>query len=247
MKTTKESKPNEHRLSGAGGRRTLLAAVTGVLAVTVFLLAASAASLAAACGGGNVQDYINLGAGGCTYNDLKFSDFAYTGSATGTDALKASDITVGQDFLEGSGYGLIFSANWSVKGADLDSKITYDVTVLNKMSLVGETLLMNGASFTGDGEDLATEFTFNADLETVLWKEGNSTSDSANFAVQKSDSVETDVSVSAGPFSNANIDSVSNLFDVEAAQAPEPGSPLLLGSGVIGLSGYLRKRLMARS
>jgi hypothetical protein len=68
-------------------------------------------------------------------------------------------------------------------------------------------------------------------------------SDSAMFAGRTSDSVTTEVFLSAGPFSNASLQSVSNLFEVQAAAVPEPNSLLLLGSGLLALGGYWRRRV----
>jgi PEP-CTERM motif len=220
------------------------------LTVVAFLLVASSEGHAAACGAQSLQKYIDLGAGGCTFNDLKFSDFNYDNSG-GTERINASDITVGQDSL-GASYGLMFSASWDVTNTDVDSKIEYDVTVLNNKKLVGEMLLINGAMLSctcssppGDGSITGTEDTLVATLETFKNRDVSMESDSAMFAGRDGDSVTTEVFLMAGPFSTASLQSTSNLFDVAAV--PEPSSLLLLGSGFLGLVGCLRKRSLSRA
>jgi len=234
MKTTRDKRINEQLKANASGGGTLLWTVTRVLAVMTFVLGTSALSMAGPCDLQSLQAYMNLGAGGCTYNDVLFSNFKYMGTAEGTTPIEASAITVGQDFIQGVGYGLIFSANWTVTGTeDLDSKISYDVTVLKK-SLWGEVLVMNGAMVARSGSISVTEDTLYANLKTYAYLDGTQLmeedGDGAGFRGKTSDHVTTEVYVSSEGLgdSTASLSSVSNLFDV-----PEPGAMLLCGSGLV--------------
>ena len=236
-------------VSGSSARRTVLRA----LAAIALFLCGSTLSFAAPCGVGTLQDYIDLGAAGCTVGDLKFYNFDYEPSASGdATELDAEDVNVNTDMLDNYGYGLMFAADWSVTGTgqELDATITYDVAVLNNKKVTVETLLLNGAMIScngcsnppGDGTVNATEDTNNASLETYLNKEAMSDLDSAYFAGVTSDSVETYIAVNTeGPFSNASAQSVSNLFTV-----PEPSTWAMMLIGFAGL-GYAGWRRNARS
>ena len=229
----------------AATRLTLLR----LLAVFVFVLGKSTLSLAAPCGAGTMQDYVNLGGGGCTINSLKFSNFSYTPSADGPPEIGAKDVNVNTDFLENLGVGLMFAADWSVTGnQELDATIDYDVTVLNNKRLTVESLLINGSMLScnctntpGDGVVSATEDTLAANLSTIFSKEEMTESDSASFPGRRSDAVETIVDVSAGPFSSASVQSVSNLFVV-----PEPSTWAMMLIGFAGL-GYAAWRRAPRN
>jgi hypothetical protein len=231
----------------AAARRTALR----VLAVIIFLLGKSALSLAAPCVGGSLQSYIDLEQGGCTSNGLLFNNFTYEPSAGGgATEIPASDVTVGFDFDPNVGSGLIFSADWSVTGQELDGTITFDVAPVSKtQKLEDEALILGGANIScncalppGDGEVSATEGT----LETFLTKEGSQLADFTTFPVVTSLSVETEISVSAGPFSSASAMSVSNLFS-QIYSVPEPSTwaMMLIGFAGLGYAGW-RQRLKLR-
>jgi hypothetical protein len=224
-------------LSGRGAHRVLFR----ILAVVIFVFGKSTLSLAAPCVGGNLQSYIDLEQGGCTSNGLLFNNFNYEPSAEdGATEIPAMDVTVGFDFDPNVGSGLIFSANWSVTGQGLDGTITYDVTPTGKnQKLQDEALLLGGANISctcssppGDGSVSATE----GDLETFLSREGSQEADFVTFPLVTSLSVETEISVSAGPFSSASAMSVSNLFS-QIYSVPEPSTWAMMMIGFAGL-GY---------
>jgi hypothetical protein len=193
------------------------------------------------CGANSLQTYMNLGAGGCTENGLTFSNFAYDGTATELTAIPAADIGVALDAM-GNEYGLAFSSTWSVgKGQTLDSKITFDVDVINPQSkIVGESLILTNYNFTTDGEVLVTEDTGNANLQTVDWREAVTPSASANFAGVASDFVNLDVNVSA-IFGSANLQDAATDFEL----TPEPSSLALAGSGLLGLLAFAHRKVKA--
>jgi hypothetical protein len=221
-----------------------------VLVVVGFLLGGSTLSLAAPCGAGSLQSYIDLEQGGCTIGGLLFNNFDYTPSADTVAEIPASEVAVGQDFIENLGSGLIFSANWDVTNGELDGTITYDVTVLDKRKLTDETLIINGATLScncssppGDGLIDVTEDTGNANLDVFKNKEGAEELDTATFPGVTSDFVTTELDISAGPFSTASIQSTSNLFSV----VPEPSTwaMMLLGFAGLGFAGYRQRQKLA--
>jgi hypothetical protein len=234
-------------VSGAAVRWTVIR----LIAVIAFLLGTPALSMAAPCGAGSLQSYIDLEQGGCTIGGLLFNNFDYTPSADLVAEIPASDVTVGQDFIEGLGSGLIFSANWDVTNGELDGTITYDVTVVNKAkNLTDETLLINGATLScncssppGDGLIDVTEDTGNANLDVFKNKEGAEELDTATFPGVASDFVTTELDISAGPFSTASIQSTSNLFSV----VPEPTTwaMMLIGFAGLGWAGYRQRHKLA--
>ena len=116
--------------------------------------------------------------------------------------------------------------------------------------LEDEALILGGANIScncalppGDGEVSATEGT----LETFLTREGSQLADFTTFPVVTSLSVETEISVSAGPFSTASAMSVSNLFS-QIYSVPEPSTwaMMLIGFASLGYAGW-RRRLKLRA
>jgi len=231
-------------MSSVAAHRTALR----VLAVIIFLLGKSTLSLAAPCAAGSLESYIDLEQGGCTFAGLLFNNFVYTPSADGAGVteIPASDVTVGFDFLANIGSGLIFSAPWEVTNGELDGTITYDVTPVSKtQKLEDEALVLGGAGIScncalppGDGAVSGTE----GDLETYLNKEASQELDFTEFPVVTGLSIETDISVSAGPFSSAGVMSVSNLFSsIYSVPEPSTWAMMLIGFAGLGYAGWRRR------
>lgn len=83
----------------------------------------------------NYTSLMGLGSGGCTLNDLVFSNFAFTASATGTGVVPTSDLmtfTLDNPGTGGTGqqiWGFEFDPNLSVLGIGSENiQIQYDVT-----------------------------------------------------------------------------------------------------------------------
>ena len=208
-------------------------------------------SFAADCEPNSLQFYMTM-SGGCVVGNEEFSSFDYTGTAAVTQPVQATDINVVPVTFPAE--GLTFAANWSVSGADLDLIITYDVTMLNNKVLVEEILGFTGANIScsctfspGDGLVEAEETTDEAYLYVYLDKEGRRNPDKEEFKGVTSDFVTTDVSVTAGPFSNAGVASVTNLFIWSAAPTPEPSTwtTMAIGFAGLGFVGY-RAELAAK-
>lgn len=231
MKTKIQCHTNPAASRGSFGCGALHWAAIRALAVIALVLGTSTLSLAAQCDLKSLQDYINLGAGGCTENDLKFSSFSYTGDAPLADAKDVS----AAPFASGVSYGLIFTANWAVTGTDLNSKITYTVTALNNMEIFGEALISGGATFScnctsppGDGALSVTEGTLEVNAGDAV--------DVDTFPAIVGYEVETEVDLTAGPLSSATLSSASNLFTLQkAAAAPEPATWATMLIGFFGL------------
>ena len=94
------------------------------------------------------------------------------------------------------------------------------------------------SSTTGDGAISATE----GDLETFLSREGSQEADFITFPVVTSLSIETEISLSAGPFSSASAMSVSNLFSsIYSVPEPSTWAMMLIGFAGLGYAGWRRR------
>ncbi|GEM_PF-4078342 len=204
------------------------------LMLTVILtFAFSGLALAGACAPASLTTYLVNGYS-CTDGNVTFSNFAYSGTATGgAVAIPASGIEV----LPGYGTsGLKFDAGWSVgPGEGLDSLIGYTAT---SSTITGLTLGMAGYGSAKDGIVTVAETTSNGQHLLVYTDSGGTVAtDAISFPSVTSLSVTKDITVRGNEAGTATVSAVSNALTT----VPEPTALGLFGTGLIGLAGLIRR------
>jgi PEP-CTERM motif len=234
---------------------------TLLLAAGVALLGSSA--FASACMTATLASYEAAGFS-CTLGNLDFSGFSNTQSATPSgDAIGAGGITVTP--VDGTdGWGLVFSASWSVVTAanntstSQDDTIYFDVAATNGAKIDDLYLSFNG-SYEGNGSTNVTEdYCLGTTAYPTTCSDPSKPISVSNpppvnpstvtFSPVSELSVSKDILVSSGVGVNcfpseAAISNVTNEFSTTGT--PEPATLVLLGGGLLGV-GLLRFSKRAR-
>jgi hypothetical protein len=195
---------------------------------------------AGACSTGTLNFYLVVGFS-CTIGDRTFSTFYYVPSATGGATLiLASDVLVTPQVVGGE-EGFLFSASWGVTSLQTQAaSMGYTVTVPSMDQIADASLSISGAGFTNDGKVFISEGLSNS-VSLFVFTNSNGTvlASSATFAGVSSLDIVERVDLDGGINGTAALSNVTNLF----SPTPEPSSLLMLGTGVVGLAGFVRRKL----
>jgi hypothetical protein len=212
------------------------------------------------CTNGTLQDYINLGAGGCQFGNAVFSNFSF--------AYSSNDGTTGASPGKGAGVvpvtpdpsggvndpGLQFGPTNLTPAAGFfeDDTFKFTVTAAAGFLLDDASLEMTGAFFLGVGAATTAETLLPAgDPQTNLQgfftdSNTNNKTSQANYTATSSLTVSKDVRVTntSSPPGLFDLSAVTNDFSLIGGDSPvpEPMTAASIGLGLCWLAFNLRKR-----
>jgi hypothetical protein len=214
---------------------------------------------AALCAPGTLQDYINLGSGGCQIGVTSYADFSLGTIPFGAIPIDPNAIAVTPTSLSIPDFqllGLLFTVNLTATaGTLLDTLVHFDVSAT---SIAGARATLGGADATADGAVTLIEEMclggFFAGIEPVgcptttatllpFAIEGFSDPDlSAAFPPATFLDVFADIGIDGGLAGTATLTSARLLFAVPAGILAEPSAPMLVLLGLAMLAAIRHRR-----
>lgn len=213
-----------------------------VLVACVF----SSMSFASTCLPGSLQDYIDLGSGGCVVDDLTFFNFQDLGVIVGATPIDPADILVNPLSTPGnSGLSFDFSGLGAGAGQFLQSLFGFSVSATGA-PITGVSQSMSGAVATGDAAvtsllciGTADPACPTPDTIALLAIDGFSIlSGSLGLSPVSTLDFVGDIGIDGGLGGNASLSNVEMRFQA----IPEPALWLPLASLLLTLSVIRRKR-----
>jgi hypothetical protein len=227
---------------------------SSVLLVALLALTRTIAFAAPACLPGSLQDYINLGPGGCSIGDAQFFDFVDLGPLSGATPVLPDAVAVipfGGPYNAGFDFALGVAAG---PGEFLESRFSYTLQTLFPM-VGGASLGMAGSSATGDGvttvvedfclgEAFIFDFCFAGTSTLIVFDIGTDQSLSQQLGLPLLTTVGMmkDIAVDGGLSGSASVATVRNQFSL----VPEPDSVLTMGLGLLAIACFVARRRRVR-
>ncbi len=212
--------------------------------LTGALLLLGTPGFGAPCTPGNLQDYIDLGSGGCQIGSTLFSDFTTVPGQFGATAIGTGSVLV----APGVGPSLLFTLNASAMSAELLESIFR----FSASGLLGSVALdLSGSSAAGDGAatailDVCPDSFFAGDSPSgcpaggasavAFVVEGDALLNGIVQSAASSYDIFVDLTADGGGSGSATLGAAALTF----AEVPEPSTLTALAAGLIGL-GFLRR------
>jgi hypothetical protein len=224
-----------------------------VLVATMLVGGAGIASATPLClSGGTMASYEALGLSGCTIGNLLFSNFVYGSTSHGAPAVPntAVFLTTVNAGTYSPGPGIVFtSAGWNLPSASpttallIDSSISFDVS-----AIAGTGVLIDDASMmlltalaTGTGRAGVTETITASPIKLQVDANGALVSHDVFPPVTKV-SVLKDLLVTIPRGTPGSGSAFVGSFEENFSEVPEPVGAILIGSGLLALGIWRRRR-----